>query len=569
MKNKLLNRLSIPPSNKTEIQAILFIIFCWLGMVLLVNPWGNFPLNDDWAYAKTVQSVLEKGDFELSGWTATNLFSQVWWGALFCLPFGFSFTALRCSTLIIGLIGILATYGLLREANTSRKLAFLGTLLIVVNPIYFALSNTFMSDVPFFGFAASSLYLLIRGWRRDSTFELVMGLLLAIVALLTRQVGLAIFLAFGLAYLSKNGINFQNLLKAFSVIFLGLSTQIIYQKWLELTFKTPKLYGNQINMLLRGLQNDWGLILGNFFEKTLYSLIYLGLFIFPFIIIYFLAEFSNFSPKNKKTILFIISGFCIYLMTSFLGKGVQMPLVTNILDPFGIGPLTLRDTFLGFNQLPRPLSLKIFWLVLTAIGLVGAALLIYYFFLTLKKMLGHAHKFKFKENWLGVLIFSTIIIYAPPILLLQEGFFDRYLIILMPLFLMLVANYQKHFRIPKLSSRTIAFFLTFLFISGGLTVASTHDYISWNRVRWQALDYLTQELKISPNNIDGGFEFNGWYLYNDEYILTPSKSWWWVDKDNYIISFGLLTGYKEIKQYSLSKWLPIGPKNLLILQKVP
>ena len=120
----------------------------WICMILLANPIGDFPLNDDWAYAYSVQHLLQHGEFRLSDWTATNLLGQAVWGALFCLPFGFSFTTLRLSTAVLGLVGILATYGILREVNTSRQIATIGAVTLACCPIYFALSLTFMkSDV--------------------------------------------------------------------------------------------------------------------------------------------------------------------------------------------------------------------------------------------------------------------------------------------------------------------------------------------------------------------------------------------------------------------------------------
>src|SRR6187551_900227 len=79
----------------------------WICMVALTNPVGNFPLNDDWAYGYSVQRLLEQGHIRFSDWTGPNLFGQVLWGLLFCLPFGFSFTALRLSTAVLGLVGVL------------------------------------------------------------------------------------------------------------------------------------------------------------------------------------------------------------------------------------------------------------------------------------------------------------------------------------------------------------------------------------------------------------------------------------------------------------------------------
>jgi hypothetical protein len=71
----------------------------WLLMVLLVNPAGELLLNDDWSSSRTVPSLVEHGRLECTGFTSRPLIAQVLWSALFCLPFGFSSTALRVSTL--------------------------------------------------------------------------------------------------------------------------------------------------------------------------------------------------------------------------------------------------------------------------------------------------------------------------------------------------------------------------------------------------------------------------------------------------------------------------------------
>ena len=86
---------------------VLLIIAVWIVAALLIDPRGEFPLNDDWAYAAAVKTLLGGGGIRLSGWTTVNLIAQIFWGALFCLPFGFSFTALRISTLVLGLTGVL------------------------------------------------------------------------------------------------------------------------------------------------------------------------------------------------------------------------------------------------------------------------------------------------------------------------------------------------------------------------------------------------------------------------------------------------------------------------------
>ena len=146
-----------------DLLMVVLLILLWLFLVILVNPIGNFPLNDDWAYGWTVNTLLTTGQFYLSDWTAPNLVPQALIGTLFTLPFGFSFTALRFSTLTLGLLGVLVTYGLLREVNAARGAALCGALILALNPLYFSLANSFMTDVPSFTFFMASVYCIIRG----------------------------------------------------------------------------------------------------------------------------------------------------------------------------------------------------------------------------------------------------------------------------------------------------------------------------------------------------------------------------------------------------------------------
>jgi hypothetical protein len=66
---------------QSSLPGILLIIATWVFMAVLINPRGNFPLNDDWAYGRAVKSLLETGSIHLSNWSAVNAVSQIFWGA--------------------------------------------------------------------------------------------------------------------------------------------------------------------------------------------------------------------------------------------------------------------------------------------------------------------------------------------------------------------------------------------------------------------------------------------------------------------------------------------------------
>jgi hypothetical protein len=145
--------------------------------------------------------------------------------------------------------------------------------------------------------------------------------------------------------------------------------------------------------------------------------------------------------------------------------------------------------------------------------------------------------------------------------------FDRYLIFFLPLMMVAMARGAGQPRASK--SRAVYWLSVALVVAYGLfAIGGTHDYLSWNRARWQALHHLTSELRISPERIDGGFEFNGFYLYDDNYRRERSKSWWWVHRDDFVIAFGPMAGYESMKRYSFARWLPPGRGDIHVLRKL-
>lgn len=560
-RRNLLSYISVDKLIGVDFINVMALSSVWILMVILVNPIGNFPLNDDWAYSYSVKVLLEQGDFQLSGWTATNLFSQVFWGALFSLPFGFSFTALRFSTLTLSLLGLLATYGLLREIKIIPILAFLGTGLVAINPIYFGLSHTFMNDVQFAGIGMLSLYFLLRGLKHEAKVEIGIGLILSCFAILSRQSGLAIPLAFGAAYIIKKGLTLPNVMKASLPAVLGFFIQIAYQGWLQLTLRTPLKYGNQIKTLYHEIYQGLDNVIFSFSTISLFALVYLGLFLAPFLFLLFLKQFTQASSRQRNISVIVTGGFLIMITIGLLWKQALMPLHGNILVDLGIGPTILN------NSHPQPAP-RMFWLIITVIGALGAALILQNLLFAVLQLFKKPQPASEDQRWMAVFILAVMSVYAAPLGFLgigPFGFYDRYLVFLVPLLVLLTAlpmsrlNWQGN-------KKLIALPIVMILLYGGFTIAATHDYLSWNRARWEALHNLMDD-DVPPDRIDGGFEFNAWYLYDDGYEYDPNKSWYWVDRDDYVVSFYPLDGYTEINRYPYETWLPGEQGNILVLQK--
>jgi hypothetical protein len=148
-------------------------------------------------------------------------------------------------------------------------------------------------------------------------------------------------------------------------------------------------------------------------------------------------------------------------------------------------------------------------------------------------------------------------------LMLDVYFFDRYYLPLLPLLMLIVLPGIP----PTVSFRR-------KIVAGGLfltlavfSIGATHDYHSWNKVRWKALDWLTGKQDISPNQIDGGFEFNGWHRVTSEMDYSGAKSWWWIDKDDYAVTFGDIQGYEKIKAFPFYRFLPPERDSIFILKR--
>jgi hypothetical protein len=115
------------------------------------------------------------------------------------------------------------------------------------------------------------------------------------------------------------------------------------------------------------------------------------------------------------------------------------------------------------------------------------------------------------------------------------------------------------------------------------SVCAEHDYLSWNRARWQALSALVAK-KIPANKIDGGAEFN---YSNDpalssHLMLGPNtfksthkgtstlacEREWSVNDEDYVISLTPIHGYKVEAMYPYNTFLKSSGERVFVLAPV-
>jgi hypothetical protein len=111
------------------------------------RPYAEMGVCDDWSFIRTAQVLAQTGHIRYNGWAACMIGWQLYPAAIFLKLFGFSFTSARLSTFLIAALTTFLMQRTFVRAGISEQNAAIGTLAIVLTPLYMALSATFMTDV--------------------------------------------------------------------------------------------------------------------------------------------------------------------------------------------------------------------------------------------------------------------------------------------------------------------------------------------------------------------------------------------------------------------------------------
>lgn len=538
---------------------IVILILVFFIQFLFVNPIGNFALNDDWVHADSVLHLINTGNLRIMPFAGATFHAQILYGAVWTKLFGFSFSILRISTLFLMLSTILVYFILLKKILKNENLAFIGTIVLWFNPIIYNLSFTFMTDIPalflmilamllyYLGFQKNEKELIDLKTKQKTVLYFFLGSFVCIIGAYTRQTNILLLVASGIAVLLRKKLNIKEILISFGVpILFGGALYI----WFSLSGILPQTTDSHI-------VQGFGRWFGHLKWWLWYIPIYIGLFMLP--ITYSIAwkEIKNyleaknlFVKKHKNNlkqnttnnffwiapVLFI--GFAILIRQVF---HLQLPYVLNMIHLFGLGPMggVMEGKLI-------PLWGPKIWGLITIASAGSAGICLN---LILKKN-------QKSKSLLFIYIFGGL--YTLTLLMFES--FDRYIIFLIPIITILLFS-----RIKKISF-TPFFLITILFVIYSIT--QTQYYIEWNRERWNIANSAVKMYELSPNQIDAGYEWNGWNTYwkNASLGLEPQQEPktlpWWIrglffnNTREYIISWSPVDGYSVIKSSYLKEKNP-------------
>jgi hypothetical protein len=521
-----------------ERRHLLILTVAWLAAAAIVNPAGNFPLSDDWSYAHSVRTLLAEHVWRLTDFTSVPIGTQLLWGALFCLPAGFSFVALRVSTLVLAWLTGVGVYRLLRACGSHETCALIATAGVLFCPVVFALAFTFMTDIPALACSVWACVFAVKHADRRRWITLAAATSLFVAATLVRQIGVTIAVGAAAAFIVR-GHTRRKYLDAIVVILCPVTALLAYNAFLSRT-ALPLLYDvhdRDVAALLAA--GPVGLIT-TVLSRSLHSYIYLGLFLLP------IAALIRWPPaaRSRRPIgMAIVAGTGLLLPAGImLLRHHPLPFLPHILHNTGLNPIMIARDDLW------PRTPAVLWTVLTVAAGISAGLV------TWRLIEGLADSWTRQAQARPAIVLCVVALgaYLVPLFILS-ALLDRYLLVPLVLTVALLALGGEFHEAPRKTH--VAAAIAVLSLTAAFDVAAAHDLLAFNRARWTAVDSLLGE-GVAAEKIDGGYEVDRWLTYRPPVTIAEINTWWnRRDAPEAIVSLGPMKGFEAARRYTFTRWL--------------
>ena len=543
------------------------ITLTWALAVLWVGVAGDYPLNDDWAYAYSAKHLLHTGELRILDWAAPSLVAQIAWGTLFLWAFGDSFESLRISTLVLALGGGLLLYQLGRRLGLRSRLALLPALAMLLSPWYVNLAFTYMSDVPWLAVMLAMLLCSVtalqrpEGALRSRIVWLTAASVLLGVAALIRQFAVVVLPAiwFCIHQQARQRPSLRKTSERLQLLAFTLPVAVIYGVfyWWYARVHGPTIANKEVwqrILELRGWQQAF-----HGFAIVFYA----GFWLVPLAVgIGWRRLRTLVDPRHALITALLLGAFAAGVAgagllssnpTSQAGTSMRstMPYLGNVFYLFGLGPPTLNpEAYEGSEPMPH----RMLWLgpLLTVLSLLTAACFSSVVLSPLQQVSRAVlslvlparvtppatsppsnpeslHALDRRALLIGVMAcYLGWHVFTSPFI------FDRYLLPVLPLVWLLVLC-----ELPPGVVR-LAPTLAVIAVTGLCSLALTREYLSWNAARQHAVQDLLEN-GANQDEIDAGFEINGTWRFID-YVkrtgrIEDRRYVWWAPKRRYAMSF--------------------------------
>ncbi len=512
-------------------KYFLVILSIFIVCECIVNPIAEFPLNDDWAYSKSVYFALNN-HYTIGSFGAMTLATHIAWGALFTKILGFSFTTLRFSTLISALIGLFFLNKLVIKISGNKLLGFFACLILLLNPLYFNLANTFMTDVNFTTLLILCCYCAFNFFETGRQVFVLYFFIFSVALVLLRQFGIISPICFFLACVLMKEKRKQSVFLSIVVLVLVIVVLKLYENYLKNTLPAASEYtfSGSIDILSKTF---WDNFFINVKSRFGIIIVHILVYSFPFAVIYTFSILKTFN----KLLVFAVATFC-FCIVYFTLKDVQFPF-HNIFTNMALGPETFKQKSghnysQGFQEI-----CQIIKYVFSTYTLIVVFFIVIFKAKIKKGIFSLSPEFAFLICLIATYIFLILITK-------EQVYFDRYHIPIIAILLIVFSYAGKLFK-PKFIFASIPL-LCFFYVS----VFGTKDYLTINRTKWEVYNYVKKDLHQHVRKINGGFEINCW---NEAY-----DSWWYdyynLDAFDFLIQFDKEKDFKRVLPFAFQRYFP-------------
>ncbi len=554
------------PRSRTEVVSLLAPLASYLLLILLVQPWGNYPLNDDWIYARIGKRFAETGRFVFDHDTGAAFMGQGMLAAPFIRFFGFSHTCLRCLTMCMGALILCFLWMLLRYAQIRPALRAAALLVVTWNPLFAYLSFSFMTEIYAYSAAFLGAVIWIRDRRAHPDGQLIswFGAIATAVAVgsgfWVRQYCVVAFPALLAATALTNLPRLKQSLPRFAVSCLAFAL-VIAGCFYYAHYRAEAPLADYS----RRLGRIWPINpVASFLEIGIF-LTYMTAFLLPLLVLG--GRLWSRKVVPAVVLLAMVGGAAALLLLQtppHLDLHPTFPFLSNLIRNAGLGPILLPDV--QFAQMASPTWPPAAWgtieCLLLAANLLWAPVIY--------AAPGILRKPGLRAELLVFALLLSLASLTVTTLVDRLAAFDRYY--LPETFGLAIALAVVLSDAPQIHpARFAAALLPLAFF----TAAGLHDYFRWNDSAW---DLYRQALSngVSPANIEGSYEMNGWYAFSlyQAHQRPPAcigpchcDSEWFCLDDSYRVGMNLYGNYELLAIRHPSYWLAPGPPIVLSRRK--
>jgi hypothetical protein len=500
-----------------------------LVCVLVARPFVSMGVNDDWSYIWTARVLADTGHVAYNGWATAMLGWQIYLGALFIKLFGFSFTAVRCSVLLVSLLCAGLMQRVFVRTGASEGTATIATLSLVLSPLFLPLSFSFMTDIPADFVLVICIYCCLRAYQSTSDVGAIAWLVCA-----------------ALSNVASGTVR--------QIAWLGALVMVPSSAWCMR--RRSHILPNGVVLWMLSVLSIAGCT--HWFQAQPYAAIEKTFYEYH--------RNSVFSAAN----IAIVSITCLlpvmfaFVATSPAGKrsGTTLAAIVGAIvgallfwwaiaspqDYFKSIPLGVRGNYVSvkgenvgaiLSEGPDVVSTTVRLILTIAILSTLASFAVCLIHLVAKRdspstwnpsAASGQHTYSNLSNASLMILFVPFVTVYVFLILTRRTVFDRYFLPLQFIFTIGIVRVYRQAISEKLPK--ICFFAVLLFAAYG--VASMHDLFAFDRARLSAIDAITAT-GIPRTTIEGGFEYDGWtqleqigYVNEPRMALPPGAYKEWV-----------------------------------------